>query len=110
MAGEGDKWFLEWFESSAPMARYSTLFRVQLGWSLQREMLSFFGKNLFVSAFNVFDEVRHIESPNKNPTSTKPTEEFKGRLAGIFHKHWFQASFLAHNLADEVKSGQTFDL
>jgi len=58
--------------------------------------------------FSILDEIGDLEgSPNSRGRNTKPAGPFKGALlAGLWHKHYFQASFLPKNIETYWKSGE----
>jgi hypothetical protein len=60
---------------------------------------------LLIDVHAVFDQVGELENaPRTRMVSTKPAEPFTaGPLKGLWHKHWFQASFLVPNVLNETK-------
>jgi len=65
---------------------------------------------ILIDVHAVLDEIGGLENAdNARTTRTKPPTQFtSGPLKGLWHKHWFQASFLAMNLSREVeKNGDT---
>jgi hypothetical protein len=65
-----------------------------------------FGKCvLLVDVHAVLDRIGELEkAPFARGAPTKPAEAFTaGPLKGLWHKHWFQASFLATNLMNETE-------
>ena len=60
---------------------------------------------LLVDVHAVLDQIGCLEqAPRTRAVGTKPPEQFSdGLLAGLWHKHWFQAGFLQHNLRREAE-------
>ena len=56
--------------------------------------------------FPILDEFAVLEcTPNSRKTNTKPAAPFKGAiLAGLWHKHYSQASFIPKNLQNHWKA------
>jgi len=69
-------------------------------------MPQLFGERvLLVDIHAVLGQIGGMEKvPFARAAPTKPTEPFTaGPLKGLWHKHWFQASFLATNLLNETE-------
>lgn len=66
---------------------------------------SFGGKPLLVDVHAVIDQIGEMErAQNSRAVATKAASRFDtGPLEGLWHKHWFQASFMPQNLANEMK-------
>lgn len=60
----------------------------------------FGGVALLIDCHAVLDQIGSLENaPRNRAARTKPATEFStGPLKGLWHKHWFQASFIAKNL------------
>lgn len=58
---------------------------------------------IVVDVHAVMDQIGTLEgAPMTRAIETKPPERFDtGPLVGLWHKHWFQASFMLHNLMNE---------
>jgi hypothetical protein len=56
----------------------------------------------------VLDQIALMENaPLTRAVTTKPAQPLRGDLKGLWHKHWFQASFIATNLLNEMdKNGE----
>lgn len=58
----------------------------------------------------VYDEIGKLEGNDPYPSRTKKSRRMRPPLQDLWHKHYFQAGFMAHNLADEadrmVKDGR----
>lgn len=70
---------------------------------------SFGGNPLLVDVHAVLDQIGDMErTKHTQAAPTKAATPFKfGPLKGLWHKHWFQASFMVHNLANEMKKNGT---
>jgi len=72
----------------------------------------FFGERvLLVDVYAVLNQIGEMEkAPRARAAPTKPAEQLvTGPLKGLWHKHWFQASFLGTNLLNETdKHGEMF--
>lgn len=69
-------------------------------WCRMPQMLG--DKLLLVDVHAVLDQIGAMEkAPMTRAVPTKPETPFSGPLTGLWHKHWFQASFLVRNLAEE---------
>lgn len=65
---------------------------------------SFGAHALLVDVHEVLNQIGVIENARfSHAARTKPEEPFVGPLAGLWHKHWFQASFMFRNLIEEIE-------
>jgi hypothetical protein len=66
---------------------------------------SFGGEPLLVDVHAVIDQIGEMEcAQNSRAVATKAASRFDtGPLEGLWHKHWFQASFMPQNLANEME-------
>ena len=57
-------------------------------------------ENRELNTFAILDEIGHLEgAPQSRPTRTKAAAPYKGPvLAGLWHKHFFNARFLVKNV------------
>lgn len=54
----------------------------------------------------VVDEIKTLEGGTAR-SGTKPATEFKQEpLKGLWHKHFFSAHFVAHNLVNQLSGGR----
>ena len=60
----------------------------------------------FIDLFMFLDRIGELESLRFKTGAKHPEKFRKGPLSGLWHAHWFQASFMAHNLANALE-GQT---
>ncbi len=59
-----------------------------------------------VSPHDVIDELQNLENGDGN-TETKPATQFnRPPLGGLWHKHFFCAHFLAHNISNALGGGR----
>jgi hypothetical protein len=91
----------------APTAAISTHLRIQLAWLRSGQACSYGGKICWFDERAVVDEIVHLEN-GTTPTKTKPAEPLWGALNGFWHKHFFEARFLAKNLQEET--AKSFEL
>ena len=83
-------------ETAAP-GRFSWLFVLQM-------ML--FSQRYGIDPYHVVDEIKALEG---GPTRirTKPASEFKHPpLRGLWHKHFFSARFVAHNMLEQMRGAR----
>ena len=93
----------EWLRLKTTTGACSASFIYQLAWHLCRIPQSFGRRPLLVHVHAVFDEIGALErAPMARGTSTGKVEPLSGPLEGLFHKHWFQAAFIAKNLLEET--------
>lgn len=53
--------------------------------------------------FAIFDEIGKLEGTDPVPSETKKPRKMRTPLAGLWHKHYFQPSFMPRNLIDETE-------
>ncbi|MBS0250469.1 MAG: hypothetical protein JSR78_05330 [Proteobacteria bacterium] len=65
-------------------------------------------RRLLADVHAVLDQIALMEnSPMVRGIATKAAEPLRGGLKGLWHKHWFQAAFIATNLLNEMdKNGE----
>ena len=83
----------------------ATRFLYELAGHWCRMPQSFGGKPLLVHVHAVIDQIGEMErAQNSQAVKTKAASRFNGRtLGGLWHQHWFQASFMPQNLANEME-------
>jgi hypothetical protein len=93
----------------APHSATSTSLKLQLAWMNHiGNFCLFSGVACSFDVRQIIDEIANLENKNA-PTKTKPAERFTGKpLRDFWHKHFFEARFLARNLSNEVE--KNFDL
>jgi hypothetical protein len=66
---------------------------------------SFGGNVVLVDVHTVIEQIADMErARHSQAVSTNSATQFDtGPLKGLWHKHWFQASFMPENLANEMK-------
>ncbi|MCA0340784.1 MAG: hypothetical protein LCH99_13765 [Proteobacteria bacterium] len=59
-----------------------------------------------ISPFQITDEIRGLER-SESATRTKPASRFSRKpLEGLWHKHFFSARFMAHNIVNHLGGGK----
>jgi hypothetical protein len=83
----------------------ATRFLYELAGHKCRMPQSFGGKPMLVHVHAVMDQIGKMErAQNSQAVKTKAASRFNGKtLKGLWHQHWFQASFMPHNLAGEME-------
>lgn len=51
----------------------------------------------------IYDEIGKLEGIDTIPSMTKKPRQMRAPLRGLWHKHYFQASFIPHNLSNEAE-------
>ncbi len=93
----------EWLRLKTTTGACSASFIYQLAWHLCRIPQSFGRRPLLVDVHAVLDEIGALETAKMaRGTRTGKVEPLSGPLEGLFHKHWFQAAFIAKNLEEET--------
>lgn len=83
-----------WLNLKRRTGRYSWGFLVELvHHSLRRK----------VHIHAVYDEIGKLEGSDIRPSRTKKPRQMRGKLRGLWHKHYFQAGFIPRNLIDETE-------
>ena len=100
----------EWLNLKMTSGSCSTGFVYQLARHCCRIPQMFGDLSLLVDIHAVFDQIGGLEkSPLARAAPTKRAGPLAGPLKGLWHKHWFQAGFLATNLLNETeKHGDMF--
>jgi hypothetical protein len=95
----------EWLQLKMTTGACSAGLIYQLARHYSRIPQSFGERVLLVDVHAVLDQIGELEkAPLARAASTKPAEAFTaGPLKGLWHKHWFQASFLTTNLLNETE-------
>lgn len=56
-----------------------------------------------INPLQVLDEIRVLEGALSRGTQTKPASQFRrSPLKGLWHKHYFSARFMAHNMLNQL--------
>jgi hypothetical protein len=65
-------------------------------------------ENRTANIFPILDEIAVLEGAlNSRPTNTKPAACFNGPvLAGLWHKHYFQASYIPKNILNHWRANE----
>lgn len=94
----------EWLQLKMTTGACSAGLVYQLAGHSCRMPQSFGDRVLLVDVHAVFDQIGEMEkAPFTHAVRTKPAGAFTaGPLKGLWHKHWFQASFMATNLLNET--------
>jgi hypothetical protein len=95
----------EWLQLKMTTGACSAGLIYQLAGHYRRIPQSFGKRVLLVDVHAVLDQIGMLEkAPFTRSAPTKAAEAFTaGPLKGLWHKHWFQASFLATNLLNETE-------
>ena len=95
----------EWLDLKMTSGSYSTGLVHQLAAHYCRIPQVFGNRILLVDVHAVFNQIGELEKATlTRVVRTKPAELFTvGPLKGLWHKHWFQASFLVTNLLNETQ-------
>jgi hypothetical protein len=95
----------EWLQLKLTTGACSAGLVYQLAGHYCRIPQSFGGRVLLVAVHALLDHIGEMEkAPFARAAPTKPAEVFTaGPFKGLWHKHWFQASFLATNLLNETE-------
>lgn len=93
----------EWLGLKITTGAYAQMLLAQLALHRCRVPQPFGDRSLLVDVHAVFDQIGAVEgAPLCRPHPTKPATEFKrAPLKGLWHQHWFQASFMPTNLLIE---------
>ena len=59
--------------------------------------------------FQVTDQIKALENTDSTSTTKPPTEFRRKPLKGLWHKHFFDAHFVGHNLSNEWKAGKKLE-
>jgi hypothetical protein len=93
----------EWLELKMTSGSTSTGLVHQIARHYCRIPQMFGDRLLLVDVHAVFDQIGRLEkAPLTRGAPLKP-EPLRGPLKGLWHMHWFQASFLVKNLLNETK-------
>lgn len=97
--------------TSEELREYAEAFRLNLyaegrySWLFALNMLSY-ERHYGINPFQIVDEVRALEDSAK-VTKTKQASQFThAPLKGLWHKHFFCARFLAHNITNHLSGGK----
>jgi hypothetical protein len=80
----------------------SNLLKLQLAWLSSGNLCAFSGLACSFDERQIIAEIASLESSTGRGKG-KPAEPFGGRLRGFWHKHFFEARFMAKNLAEELE-------
>ncbi|WP_036182613.1 hypothetical protein [Marinobacterium lacunae] len=58
----------------------------------------------------VVDEIRHLEGMNKSSRTKKASKFKSGKIAGFWHKHFFEARHMPFNIAQHHLDGKTGEI
>jgi hypothetical protein len=53
--------------------------------------------------FAIYDEIKKLEGIDTIPSMTKKPRQMRPPLRGLWHKHYYQPSFMPRNLTDEAE-------
>jgi hypothetical protein len=59
--------------------------------------------NRTLHVFAIYDEIGKLEGTDPSPSVTKKPRKMRPPLGGLWHKHYFQPSFMPRNLIDETE-------
>ena len=95
---------VESLELKGPRARFSPAFVDQIAHHLLRASEQIGSRRFNFHVHAIYDAIGAVEGTEKQ-SITKAHEQFGSEsvpfLTGLWHKHFFDAQFLAHNLAEE---------
>lgn len=93
----------EWAALKSTTGQFSTYLLYQLAGHWCRMPQPFGAHHLLVDVHEVLNQIGLMErAPLSQAAPTKKAEQFtNGPLVGLWHKHWFQASFIPRNLLEE---------
>jgi hypothetical protein len=89
-----------WLRLKGPKARFSAELIDQLTWAGMRCEELYGKQKIFIDMHSIFDAIEDVESGTSR-CGTKRHARFRPEGAiidGLWHKHWFQTSFMVQNL------------